>query len=46
VDGHLKRSLDTKEAALTAGQVIMKAFPIVTVAVVDVETGGTESVSV
>jgi hypothetical protein len=45
VDGQLKRSFDTKEAALAAGQVIKKAYPVVMVVVVDAQTGTTENVS-
>ncbi len=45
VDGQLKRSFKSKEAALTAGQAIKKAYPIVMVVVVDAETGTTENVS-
>ncbi len=44
VDGQLKRSFESKEPALTAGQAIKKAFPVVMVTVVDSETGATEIV--
>ncbi len=45
VDGQLKRSFDTKEAALAAGQVIKQAYPVVMVVVVDAQTEATENVS-
>ena len=46
VDGQEKRSFKNKEAALTAGQVVKKAFPIVMVTVVDAETGSAETVAI
>jgi len=45
VDGQEKRSFKNKDAALTAGQVIKKAFPVVMVAVVDTDTGAAEIVT-
>ena len=45
VDGQEKRSFKNKDAALTAGQVIKKAFPVVMVAVVDTDTGVAEIVT-
>jgi hypothetical protein len=45
VDELLKRSFKTNEAALTAGQVIKKTFPIVMVTVVDADSGAVEFVT-
>ncbi len=44
VDGQEKRSFKSKAAAVTAGQVVKTAFPVVMVTVVDAETGATEIV--
>jgi hypothetical protein len=44
VDNQEKQSFPTKEAALAAGQVIKKAYPLVVVTVLDAETGATEIV--
>ena len=46
VDGQFKRSFASTEAALTAGQVIKKAYPVVMVTVVDDDTGAAEIVVV
>jgi hypothetical protein len=40
-----KRSFESKEAALTAGQVIKKAYPLVMVTVMGAETGAAEAVA-
>ncbi len=45
VDSQEKRSFRSKEAAVTAGQAVKKAFPVVMVTVVDAETGATQVVS-
>ena len=45
VDNQEKRSFESKEAALTAGQVIKKAYPLVIVTVVDAETAAIETVT-
>jgi hypothetical protein len=45
VDGQEKKSFKDKEAAVTAGQVIKKAYPVVNVTVVDAETGDRETLS-
>jgi len=42
VDGQIKNSFDAKDAAVTAGAAIKKAFPVVVVAIVDTEQGITE----
>ena len=42
VDGQIKRSFSSKEAAATAGAVIKKAYPVVVVTVVDTEKHTTE----
>jgi len=42
VDGQMKRSFSSKEAAMTAGAVIKKAFPVVMVTVLDSEDGSVE----
>lgn len=44
VDGQMKRSFPTKQAALTAGSVIKKNFPIVAVTVLDSQDSSTEVV--
>jgi hypothetical protein len=46
VDGQEKRSFRGKEAAITAAQVVKKAFPVVMVTVVDAEVGTSEVISV
>jgi hypothetical protein len=45
VDNQEKQSFESKEAALTAGQAIKKAYPLVVVAVADAETGAAETVA-
>jgi hypothetical protein len=45
VDGQIKRSLNSKEDAATAGAVIKKAYPIVVVTVVDTKDGTTEIIN-
>lgn len=45
VDGQTKRSFAKKDAAITAGGVIKKAFPIVVVTVEDTEKGTTDMVT-
>ncbi len=45
VDGQIKRSFSSKEAAATAGAVIKKAYPIVVVTVVDTEKHTTEIIN-
>jgi hypothetical protein len=42
VDGQIKRSFSSKEAAATAGAVVKKAYPVVVVTVVDREKHTTE----
>jgi hypothetical protein len=37
VDGQIKRSFSSKEAAATSGAVVKKAYPVVAVTVVDTE---------
>ena len=37
VDGQIKRSFSSKEAAATAGAVVKKAYPVVVVTVVDMD---------
>jgi hypothetical protein len=37
VDGQIKRSFSSKEAAATAGAAVKKAYPIVMVTIVDTE---------
>ena len=44
VDGQLKRSFSSKEPAMTAGAVIKKAFPIVSVTIQDTKDGTIEVV--
>ena len=44
VDGQIKRSFSSKEAAATAGAVVKKAFPVVVVTVLDSKNGTTGSV--
>jgi hypothetical protein len=44
VDGQLKCSFRSKEAAITAGGVINKAYPVVTVTVEDTADGSIEVV--
>ena len=46
VDGQEKRSFKGKEAAMTAAQVVKKAFPVVMVTVVDAEAGTSEAISI
>jgi hypothetical protein len=46
VDGHEKKSFKSKDAAVTAGQITKKAFPVVNVVVLDAETGERETVAV
>ena len=45
VDGQIKRSFSSKEAAATAGAVVKKAYPIVVVTVVDTEKHITEIIN-
>jgi hypothetical protein len=42
VDGQIKRSFSSKEAAATSGAVVKKAYPVVAVTVVDTEKHTTE----
>jgi hypothetical protein len=42
VDGQTKRSFGNKEAAVTAGAAIKKAYPVVMVTIVDTEDGTIE----
>jgi len=42
VDGQTKRSFSSKEAAVTAGAAVKKAYPIVMVTIVDTEDGTIE----
>ena len=42
VDGQIKRSFSSKEAATTSGAVVKKAYPVVVVTVVDTEKHTTE----
>jgi hypothetical protein len=42
VDGQIKRSFSSKEAAATSGAVVKKAYPVVVVTVVDTEKHTTE----
>ena len=42
VDGQTKRSFSSKEPAITAGDAIKKAFPVVMVTVLDSEDGSIE----
>jgi hypothetical protein len=42
VDGQIKRSFSSKEPAMTAGNTIKKAFPIVAVTIEDTEDGTTD----
>jgi hypothetical protein len=42
VDGQIKRSFSSKEAAATAGAVVKKAYPVVVVTVVDMDEHTTE----
>lgn len=44
VDNQAKRSFESKESAMTAGDVIKKAFPIVMVSVFDSKDGSVEIV--
>jgi len=44
VDGQIKRSFSSKEAAITAGDVVKKAYPIVMVTVLDTKDGSIEVV--
>jgi hypothetical protein len=45
VDGQIKHSFSSKEAAATAGVLIKKAYPVVAVTVVDTEKHTTEIIS-
>ena len=45
VDGQIKRSFSSKEAAATAGAVVKKAYPVVVVTVVDTEKHATEIIN-
>ena len=45
VDGQIKRSFNSKEAAATAGAVVKKAYPVVVVTVVDKEKHATEIIN-
>jgi hypothetical protein len=45
VDGQTKRSFANKDAAITAGGVIKKAFPVVVVTVEDTKEGTTEFIN-
>jgi hypothetical protein len=45
VDGQLKRSFDSGEAAKTAGSKIKKAYPVVVVTVVDSQEHTSEKIS-
>jgi len=45
VDGQIKRSFSSKEAAVTAGAKIKKAYPLVVVTVVDTEEHTTEIIN-
>jgi hypothetical protein len=42
VDGQIKRSFSSKEAAATAGAAVKKAYPVVMVTIVDTEDGTIE----
>ena len=42
VDGQIKRSFSSKEAAATAGAAVKKAYPVVMVTIVDTEDGTVE----
>ena len=42
VDGQTKRSFSSKEAAVTAGAAVKKAYPVVMVTIVDTEDGTIE----
>jgi hypothetical protein len=45
VDGQIKRSFSSKEAAATAGAVVKQAYPVVVVTVVDTEKHTTEIIN-
>ena len=45
VDGQTKRSFSSKEAAVTAGTAVKKAYPIVMVTVLDTKDGSIEVVN-
>jgi len=45
VDSQAKRSFSSKEAALTAGSAIKKAYPVVVVSIEDTKDGATEIVN-
>ena len=45
VDGQIRRSFNSKEAAATAGAVVKKAYPVVVVNVVDTEKHATEIIN-
>jgi hypothetical protein len=42
VDGQIKRSFASKEAAAAAGVAVKKAYPVVVVTIEDTQTGTTE----
>ena len=46
VDGQIKRSFSSKDAAATAGTAIKKAYPVVVVTVFDSQEHTTESIKV
>jgi len=46
VDGQIKRSLSSKDAAATAGTAIKKAYPVVVVTVFDSQEHTTELIKV
>jgi hypothetical protein len=46
VDGQIKRSFSSKEAATTAGIAIKKAYPVVVVSVVDSQDHTTDLIKV
>ena len=45
VDGQIKRSFSSKEAAATAGAVVKKAFPVVVVTILDSKNDVTEIIN-
>ena len=45
MDGQIKRSFSSKEAAATAGAVVKKSFPVVVVTVLDSKNGTTEIIN-
>jgi len=46
VDGQIKRSFSSKDAAATAGTAIKKAYPVVVVTVLDSEEHTTDLITV